>query len=216
MLIFGSLFPSHEWPPGKRDEFLAQVRIRKIRAGETLLREGQACGSIPFVISGSIRVFKTAESGREITLYRIKQGQSCILSIGCGSSLRAFPANVVAERATTAAFIPAANVRRLFAGSEAFRTYVLDQYSLRMADIVELVEEVAFKKVDERLFQFLAGTGAQNGSLVIKATHQELADHVGTSREVVSRILKDWEERKAIEISRGSIRLLAGFEKLGL
>jgi CRP/FNR family transcriptional regulator, anaerobic regulatory protein len=214
LATFGSLFPAGEWPHAKLEGLLASVHFRDMEAGTTLLREGQVCGSVPFVVEGSIRVFKTAESGREITLYRIEAGQSCILSVGCGSSIKAFPANVVVERETSAAFLPSETIRRLFAEGAAFRDYVLDQYSRRMAEVMELVEEVAFRRVDERLAQWLSDRGSGQASGPIPVTHQELADHVGTSREVVSRILKDWEQRKALEISRGSLRLLPGFEEL--
>jgi CRP/FNR family transcriptional regulator len=85
-----------------------------------------------------------------------------------------------------------------------------------MAEVMELVEEVAFRRVDQRLAQWLVehSSSSGQGSGLISATHQELADHVGTSREVVSRILKDWEQRKKLEISRGSIKLLPAFERL--
>ncbi len=207
---FGSLFPQEEWPTAKLEGLLGFAHFRDLEAGATLLREGQVCAAVPFVIEGSIRVFKTAESGREITLYRIERGQSCILSVGCGSSIKAFPASVVVEAPTLAAFLPTETIRKLLAESAAFRDYVLDQYSRRMADVMELVEEVAFRRVDQRLAQWLL----ERSSGTVMATHQELADHVGTSREVVSRILKDWEERGFLELSRGSIRLLPGFDKL--
>jgi CRP/FNR family transcriptional regulator, anaerobic regulatory protein len=213
--VFGSLFPLLEWPPSKLEDVLSIIHFRDVEPGTTLLREGQVCAAVPFVIEGSIRVFKTAESGREITLYRIEKGQSCILSVGCGSSIKSFPASVVVEVPTQAAFLPTETIRRLFAESAAFRDYVLDQYSRRMADVMELVEEVAFRHVDQRLAQWLLECGSvEPGSRIVSATHQELADHVGTSREVVSRILKDWEERGGLELSRGSIRLLQGFEKI--
>ena len=216
--VFGSLFPARDWPGLKLEGLLSSLRYREMGEGETLLREGQVCASVPFVISGSIRVFKTAESGREITLYRIERGQSCILSVGCGSSVKSFPASAVVEEPTSAAFFPTETIRRLFAESEPFRAYVLDQYSQRMSEVMELVQEVAFRRVDERLAQWLLEAGqaepGSGGPAPIAATHQELADHVGTSREVVSRILKDWEERSLLELSRGSIRLLPGFEKL--
>jgi len=214
--VFGSLFPAGEWPASKLEGILSRASFRELEEGKALLREGQACSSVPFVIEGSIRVFKTAESGREITLYRIERGESCILSAGCGSSLESFPASVVVERPTLAAFLPLGTIRRLFSESEPFRDYVLDQYSRRLAEVVELVEEIAFRRVDERLAQLLSGLGATSPQHLVRATHQELADHVGTSREVVSRILKDWEERKALELSRGSIRILPGFQGLGL
>jgi CRP/FNR family transcriptional regulator len=211
---FGSLLPDSEWPAGKRERILASLRFRKMDEGAVILREGQVCSSVPFVLEGSIRVFKSAESGREITLYRVGAGESCILSAGCGSALAAFPASVVAESATSAAFFPSETVRRLFAEGASFRNFVLDQYSRRMAEVMELVEEVAFRRVDERLAQWLRERCSADPSRRLVATHQELADHVGTSREVVSRILKDWEQRKALEISRGSLRLLPAFEGL--
>jgi len=219
--VFGQLFPREEWPPIKLEGLLATLQFRDLESGVTILREGQVCSSVPFVLEGAIRVFKTAESGREITLYRIEKGQSCILSSGCGLGVNSFPANVVTEKATRAVFMPSEAVRGVFAEGATFRNYVLAQYASRMADVIELVEEVAFRRVDERLAQWLAehsssaaaGAGAdgREGGRVT-ATHQELADHVGTSREVVSRILKDWEQRKILEISRGSLLLLPAFK----
>jgi CRP/FNR family transcriptional regulator, anaerobic regulatory protein len=212
--VFGFLFPKSEWTPLRLDGILATLQFRDLEAGATILREGQVCGSVPFVLEGAIRVFKTAESGREITLYRIEKGQTCILSSACGTSIASFPATVVAESATTACFMPSESVRRLFAEGAAFRDYVLSQYGSRMAEVMELVEEVAFRRVDERLAQWLAERSSAPGASpgLVAATHQELADHVGTSREVVSRILKDWEERRVLELSRGSLRLLPAFE----
>jgi CRP/FNR family transcriptional regulator len=183
-------------------------------AGTTILREGQVCASVPFVVDGSIRVFKTAESGREITLYRITRGQSCVLSSGCGLGLPAFPASAVAEESTFAAFLPSDTALALMDESPSFRAFVLSQYASRLAEIMELVEEVAFRRVDERLRQFLLDASARSIDHRIAMTHQELADHIGTSREVVSRILKDWELRAALSISRGSIELRDDFESL--
>jgi CRP/FNR family transcriptional regulator len=212
--VFGALFPREEWPVVRLEGLLASLQYRELQAGTVILREGQACGVVPFVLEGAIRVYKTAESGREITLYRIEKGQSCILSSGCGAGIASFPATVVAERETIAVFIPSEMVRRLLDEGPAFRNFVLEQYSRRMAEVIELVEEIAFRRVDERLAQWLAERGSSSAAGLIAATHQELADHVGTSREVVSRILKDWEQRGALEISRGSLRLLPGFEGL--
>jgi len=211
---FGSLFPEGEWTQAKLEAVLARMSFRELGAGETLLREGQSCASVPFVIEGSIRVFKRSESGREITLYRVERGQSCILSAGCGSSLSSFPASAVVEEPTSAAFLSTETIRRLLAESESFRSFVLDQYSRRVVEVMELVQEVAFRKVDERLAQYLLDRVRGSPDSSVPGTHQEFADHVGTSREVVSRILKDWELGSLVELSRGSIKLLPGFESL--
>jgi CRP/FNR family transcriptional regulator, anaerobic regulatory protein len=198
-------------PPDLRS-LLASLRFRTMARGEVIMREGDACTALPFVLEGRIRVYRTAESGREITLYRIGSGESCILSSGCVSGAAAFPGTAVAETETSAAFLPAARVNRLFAESAAFRSFVLSQYSARMADIIELVEEVAFRHVDERLAELLVELSASAGVEFVAATHQELASSIGTSREVVSRILKDWEDRGALELKRGEIVLLPGFK----
>ncbi|MHB0896185.1 MAG: Crp/Fnr family transcriptional regulator [Spirochaetales bacterium] len=214
--LFPNLLPKEEWPWKKANRALESLRFRSIEAGATILREGQVCGSVPFVLEGVLRIFKTAESGREITLYRIEAGQSCILSAGCATGTGSFPASAVAEVASTAAFMPNETVRTLYAESAGFRDFMLAQYSSRMAEVIELVEEVAFRRVDERLHQWLlevAGASSPPSGPMV-ATHQELADHMGTSREVISRILKDWEQRGFVEIARGSLRLLPGFEKL--
>jgi CRP/FNR family transcriptional regulator len=214
MKAFAHLFTQKDRQPPWLEAVLDSLHFRELDAGTTILREGQVCSSVPFVLRGTIRVFKTSESGREITLYRIEKGQSCTLSFGCSAGLSSFPASVIAENATKAAFMPRETVRDLFAEDAAFRDYVLGQYSRRMAEVIELVEEVAFRRVDERLMQRLREHSAGTSSGRIVATHQELADQVGTSREVVSRILKDWEQRGALEISRGSLTLLSAFEEL--
>jgi CRP/FNR family transcriptional regulator len=211
---FGDLFPNAEWPAARIEPILASLQYRELEAGTTILREGHTCASVPFVLEGVIRVFKTAESGREISLYRIEAGQICILSSGCGMGLASFPASVVAEKRTIAAFLKLELFQLLLNEGPTFRSFVFDQYSRRLAEIFELVQEVAFRRVDERLSQWFAELDAEAPGKPIAATHQILADHVGTSREVVSRILKDWEQRGFIEISRGSLRILPGFRTL--
>jgi CRP/FNR family transcriptional regulator len=216
---FGSLFTVVDWEPADRAGLMSAIQYRIIEPGTVLMRDGDRCSAVPFVISGSIRVFRTAETGREITLYRIQRGQSCIFSSGCVGEVTHFPATAVVESETAAAFLPAAVVRHLFDRSAPFRTFVLGQFSLRLADIMELVEEVAFRHVDQRLKEWLvehcpaSGAGEPSGKPV-KVTHQELADHIGTSREVISRILKDWEERGCVALARGIVRLLPGFREM--
>jgi CRP/FNR family transcriptional regulator len=200
-------------PPHRAKAFLDRVSYRKVEAGQVLLREGQTCPMIPFVVSGCLRVYKTAESGREITLYRIEEGQSCIISSGCVEELASFPANVIAERAGTVAFMPAALAKEFFDGIPAFRDFVLGQFAARMADIMELVEEVAFRRVDERLKDWLLREASDSK---VSATHREIADHLGTSREVVSRILKDWELRGYLSLARGEIELAPRFKDLNV
>lgn len=212
LALFGPLLSGPEWTDAHRQRFLAELQFRSIDRGAYLLREGQVCPSVPFVLEGSLRVFKSSESGKEITLYRIGPAQSCILSSGCGSGMPHFPASVQAARPTRAAFLPRERVSALIAESASFRDFILGQYSVRMAEVFELVEEVAFRHLDERLALWLAGAAGAGGA--VRATHQEIADHLGSSREVVSRLLKDWEEEGRLELSRGGVALLSGFDGL--
>jgi CRP/FNR family transcriptional regulator len=211
---FGSLFPGREWPPEELRALLDSFQYRELKAGTVLLREGEVCPAVPFVLAGAIRVFKTAETGREITLYRVTAGESCILSSGCATGIDVFPAMAVAEEKTEAAFLLAATVRRLFAEGPTFRDFVLGQYSRRMAEVIELVEEVAFRHVDQRLKEWISARRDEADGGLVRTTHQIIADQLGTSREVVSRILKDWEERGYLRIARGEIRILPPFESL--
>ena len=96
----------------------------------------------------------------------------------------------------------------------AFRNFVLEQFAIRMADVMELVQEVAFRHVDERLAEWLREHCRESERGLVTVTHRELADHIGSSREVISRILKDWEDRKLLELGRGSIHLLPEFSRL--
>jgi CRP/FNR family transcriptional regulator len=211
---FGALFPAKDWPQAELRQLLDTVQYRMIDPGTVLMRDGDSCTAVPFVISGSIRVYRMAESGREITLYRIQDGQSCILSSGCVGEVTRFPATAVVEAPTAAAFLPPPVVHRLFEKSAPFRTFVLEQYAQRMADVIELVEEVAFRHVDQRLHEWLVEHSRATDSQTVKATHQDLADHIGTSREVISRILKDWEQRGVLVLGRGSVSLNEGFFRL--
>jgi len=215
---FIELFGEHFELGAERERLLAAAYFRRLEAGSYLIRAGESCGAVPFVLSGSLRVFKAAESGREISLYRIGPGETCILSCCCAGHGGRFPAAVLAEEDSVAAFLRGESLESLLAKSPRFRSFVLSQYASRMAEVIELVEEVAFRHLDARLKELLSSLGAARGGggSLIKVTHQELADQLGTSREVVSRILKDWEERGAVGLSRGEISLLSPFESLAV
>lgn len=213
---FGPLFVLDGAGPAEGAAVADSLQFRWLEAGTVLMQEGVACNQLPFVLSGCIRVCKIAESGREITLYRIQAGQSCILSAGCGMGKLSFPAIATAETETAAAFLPAAGVRRLMDGSAVFRSFVLEQYARRLSEVIELVEEVAFRHVDQRLHERLRELAGPGGAGPIRVTHRELALHIGSSREVVSRILKDWEERGLVELGRSELRLRPGFAAIAL
>ena len=173
-----------------------------IPSGSTVFDEHQPCRGFPFVLAGSIRVAKVSASGRELQLYRVVAGENCIITSSCLLGHADYNARGVTEGATTLALLP----RELFdemLGEPAFRDFVFSLFSERMADLMQLVEEVAFRKLDQRLAALLLGKGR-----VVRATHQQLADELGSVREMVSRLLKGFAEQGLVRLGREQVEVL--------
>lgn len=174
--------------------------------GQSVCREGAACAHLPLVLSGTARVYKLGESGREITLYRIEPGESCVLTASCILSGRHFPAFATAETAVEALAVPARAVLDWLETSSDWRAYVFGLVARRLADVIDVVEGVAFRRMDRRLADYLLRTMGPEQAVI--ATHQQIAFDLGSSREVVSRLLKDFEQSGLVAIARGRVHLL--------
>ena len=179
------------------------AQIKEIPAGASICWEGDTCTQLALVLSGAVRVYKVGESGREITLYRIEENESCILTASCILSQTRFPAFAVAETTVQAVLVPASILREWVQQYEVWRDYVFGLMSQRLTAVIATVEEVAFRRVDARIAEFVANLAEEQQE--VKITHQEIAFELGTAREVVSRILKDFEREKLISLSRGSV-----------
>jgi len=178
----------------------AAARTVIIPAGTVIFSDGADCASYVLVLEGSVRVQKVAENGREIVLYRVEAGQSCVLTTACLIGNEAYSAEGVAETEVKAVAVPAASFRSLMGQSEAFRSFVFESYSRRMADLLVLIEEVAFGRIDARLAAWLLQRATAGDE--INASHQEIAAELGTAREVVSRQLKEFERRGWVALFR--------------
>ncbi len=191
-------------------QFLQRVEksalVKRLPAGVFVCHEGDNCGVLPLLLSGRARVHKVAESGREITLYRIEAGDSCVLTASCIMSNIPFPALAITETEVEALLVPAAAVRAWMGESPAWRNYIFQLVASRLADVIAVVEEVAFRRMDARVADLLLQRADAAGEAHI--THQELAVDLGSSREVVSRILRDLENEGMIRRHRGAIVLL--------
>lgn len=181
----------------------AAARIVAIPPGTVLFQDGTECSNYVLVLEGSIRVQKVAENGREIVLYRVESGQSCVLTTNCLIARDDYSAEGIAESEIKALVLPAATFRSLLARSEPFRDFVFSAYASRIADLLMLIEEVAFGRVDVRLGAWLRQHADAGGE--IKATHQDIATELGTAREVVSRQLKEFERRGWVALFRGRV-----------
>ncbi len=186
------------------DDFRENFIIKRIPKNEFIYMEGDECGYYAFVVEGIVRVYKIGESGRELTLYRLEKGESCILTASCVLSTTSFPAVSSAETDVTAVLIPAYLFRNWVAKFEFWRKYVFEIMSGRLATVIAVVDEITFGKLDSRIARLLLEreSGGQ-----IRITHQDIASDLGSSREVISRLLKDFEHEKIISISRGTITI---------
>lgn len=199
------------------NEFKRNVINSRIPQGKIITLEGDSCGYLSFVISGVVRVYKIGQTGREITLYRLHEGDSCILTASCIVSKSTFPAFSIAETDVEVFSIPSSLFSAWIKKYDVWQKFIFNLVSERMSDIISVVEEIAFRHIDVRIADRLSKLFEENGN-PIRITHHELASDIGSSREVVSRILKDFEEKKIITISRGSIEIkdinfLKGYSK---
>jgi CRP/FNR family transcriptional regulator len=193
-----------------RERLRGRAQLLKLPAGTTVFDERQACQGFPFVLSGSIRVVKAAPNGRELPLYRVTPGETCIISSACLLGQAPYNARGVTETQTTLLVLPFADFQALL-GEAAFRDFVFQLFSERIADLMQLIEEVAFRKLDQRLAALLLGKGQR-----LHTTHQHLADELGSVREIVSRLLKGFAEQGLVALSREQVEILdpAGLRRI--
>lgn len=187
-------------------EALAAAIPVRFEPGDVVFRAGDRCPGLPLVLSGSVRVQMLGASGHGIVLYRIEAGDICTLSIGCLMAGRSYRAEAHVEEPTEALLLPGPVFDRLMAASSRFRQAVMASYGRRLDDLMLLVEEVAFGRLDQRLSDWLE---RYEPATVIPITHQELAVELGTAREVISRLLKEFERQGRVRLARGRIERLA-------
>jgi CRP/FNR family transcriptional regulator len=175
-------------------------------AGGVVYKDGDECAYLPLVLTGELLLTKYGETGRAITLYRVGPGQSCILSALSILNDSPFPAVASTEEHGALLLIPARVVRKLVADVPAWREFVFAIFQNRLVGLIQLVEEVVFQRLDVRLAELLLEqAGRSQGE--VRRTHQDLAVELGSSREVVSRILKDWERRGIVQLRRGALSI---------
>ena len=187
---------------------LARSAVLDLPRGTVIFGPGKSPENMLFLLDGSVRVQQTSESGREIVLYRIHSGESCVLTTACLLAYDDYSAEGIAETDICAAAIPRSVFDDLVAESAPFRNFVFEAFSKRITDLFLMIDEVAFQRIDVRLAQKLRELA--DGAELIKATHQQLSVELGTAREVISRQLQEFQRRGWIVQSRGTIRVNDG------
>lgn len=189
------------------DLFTAHAIRSVVPAGVEISREGDACLYFPIVESGVIRVYKLSRDGHEVTLYRIRSGESCILTLSCLVRAASFPAHAKVEREAVMHLVPAPVFRRWSTEETFWQEYVIGHLSTTLSRVVGLVEHMLFRGVDLRIIDALLDHSSPERD-VVRATHQDIANEIGSAREVISRNLKELEREGLIALGRGEIRII--------
>ncbi|MDH4180449.1 MAG: Crp/Fnr family transcriptional regulator [Betaproteobacteria bacterium] len=200
----GAAFPELARSAATLERIASRGAYRQVPAGGVMFNEHSPCNGFPLVLAGSVRVVQRFPNGREIQLYRVKSGESCLLSGSCLLGNSDYAASGVAETAVELVVIPPAEFRALVAGDEVFREHVFSLYGERLAALMQLVEAISWQKLDQRLAALLIGR-TRDGATTLQATHQALADELGSVREIVSRLLRSFEDRGWVELGRERI-----------
>jgi CRP/FNR family transcriptional regulator, anaerobic regulatory protein len=178
-----------------------EAQVASVPAGALLFEEGAPCQGFPMVLSGSVRVARGSPGGRTLEMYRVTPGELCVVSTSCLFGQHPLTAHGQTTEATELVLLSPAGFAR-WAAFEPFRRFVFGIFADRLADLMALAEAVAFQRLDQRLAAALLGHGA-----TVHSTHQALADELGTVREIVTRLLKRFEQAGWVALGRERIDL---------
>jgi len=181
---------------------LSNAKPVTFREGTVIFEELQPCTAFPFVLSGEIRVYKQSVNGRELSLYSVAPGDACVVTAGCLLGDEPYNACGLAKTDSELVMMPSDDFEDLL-GLRVFREFIFSLFSKRISELMQLVEEVAFQKLDRRLASLLLRRGRR-----IRVSHQKLADELGTTREMITRLLKSFSDTGLITLGRERIEIL--------
>jgi len=187
-----------------KDLLSKYARITEAPIGTIGYREGTPCGAYVMRLAGKSRVYKMSTNGREILLYRVAAGETCVITTTCLLGNSDYPASTIVEEPIRDVLIPAAAFHQLMIDSAAFRRFVMTNYGALISDLIVLLDEVAFHSLDVRLAKALLDSKSPQ----ITRTHQQIADELGTAREVISRQLKRLEQKGTVSLGRGQVEIV--------
>lgn len=198
----------------KKEIIKSSLIVKNYETDYTLIHEGASCIGFSLIIKGTIRVYKLSDKGREVTLYKLSSGDTCYLSMSCMLSNKSYPAFAEVIEPTTVAFIPSSIFNSFIYDTLDFQKYIFGNLYNKFNDVVNVLEEVAFESIDTRIAKYLLQTSRNsNNSMYLYLTQEKIAQDIGTSREVVSRMLTDFKNKDILTSSRGKITI-QDFNKL--
>lgn len=193
------------------DDMLEHARIIQVKENEVLMDYGKKVTFMPLVLSGSIRVMRRDEEDREILLYYLGNHESCAMAYACCMEAKRSEVKAIAEDKAEIIRIPHAKLDEWLVKYPSWKSYVFNSFSHRFNELLKSLESIAFHKLDERLVKYLKNKAAVYGKTAIQLSHQQIAEEMGTSRVVISRLLKQLENDNKLVLYRNEIKLLSGF-----
>ncbi|WP_339703388.1 Crp/Fnr family transcriptional regulator [Algoriphagus aquimarinus] len=200
--------------PELLEQILAKGQIMNLQAGKVMMEPGQFVKMVPIVLDGSIKISRMDNEGRELFLYYLDAGETCALSLTCCSASKPSEIKAVVEEDSTIIGIPITAIDQFSSEFKQWKDFVSNTYQSRFQEMLVALDAVAFKRMDERLMKYIVTKMKQHKTNELHTTHQEIANELTTSREVVSRLLKQLEKKKWIELGRNVIYIRDDFEEL--
>jgi CRP/FNR family transcriptional regulator len=200
--------------PKLLDRLLEKGQFSTIEPGKTLMEPGQFVKAVPLVLEGSIKIMRMDEEGKELFLYYLEAGETCALSLTCCSAARPSEIKAVVEEKASLLFIPIQVHELMVDEFKQWKDFVSTTYQHRFQEMLVVLDAIAFKRMDERLMNYIVTKMKQLKTNELHTTHQEVANELGTAREVISRLLKQLEKKKWIELGRNVIYIRDDFEEL--
>ena len=200
--------------PKLLDRLLEKGQFSTFEPGKALMEPGQFIKAVPLVLEGSIKIMRMDEDGKELFLYYLEAGETCALSLTCCSAARPSEIKAIIEEKASMLFIPIQVHEQLMDEFKQWKDFVSTTYQHRFQELLTVLDAVAFKRMDERLMNYIVTKMKQLKSNELHTTHQEIANELGTAREVISRLLKQLENKKWIELGRNVIYIRDDFEEL--
>ena len=191
-----------------QEEIVQVGRLMSYRAGEVIMEIGSYVRMVPLVVKGSVKVVREDPDGREIFLYYLQAGEACSMSFTCCMMNKKSEIRTVAEDDTTLIAIPVRHMDEWMSKYQSWKNFIMRTYDLRMYELVRAIDDIAFKKMDERLLQYLEKKAEATQSNFISATHQDIAYDLHASREAISRLLKQLEKEGIVKLGRNRIELV--------
>ncbi|WP_375578972.1 Crp/Fnr family transcriptional regulator [Marivirga tractuosa] len=194
--------------PELKEEILKSGRLKKAKAGQTVITPDDEAQEMPLVMSGLLRVMRNDDNGNEVFLYYLEGGETCAMSITCCLEGKRSSFHVVAEEDSELWMMPVSNLDNWITKYPSFRRFVFNSYQTRFDELLHTIDSMVFMNLDERLYNYLLDKKIASGSFEIKKTHQQIANELNTSRVVISRLLKKLEKEDKIEQRRNYIEIL--------